>query len=224
MVIPRSPISVASPAGNCLMSSFRQQASKTWSYHSSSMSDPNKMFSLMVSLRICGLWVTYASLPPSCTSPLTLDTSPSRPPAQELFPEPTRPQTATICPGLACMLTFLRVAWLGLSPSLAVDHRKSAFSHLTVPAGTASLACGSKSSSLISSNCILCTFTRSWRMVFNMWGKMLVPTLRNSKRPTHMKTSAGSSWPPRATCTMKVTTVPTVGIPNPKDCCPDCHK
>mmetsp|Transcript_41831 Transcript_41831/g.119642 ORF Transcript_41831/g.119642 Transcript_41831/m.119642 type:complete len:105 (+) Transcript_41831:121-435(+) len=49
IVIPRSPISVKSPAVNCLMSSSNEHAFKTCAYQFSSISEPNKMFSLTVS-------------------------------------------------------------------------------------------------------------------------------------------------------------------------------
>mmetsp|Transcript_14646 Transcript_14646/g.43529 ORF Transcript_14646/g.43529 Transcript_14646/m.43529 type:complete len:129 (-) Transcript_14646:1293-1679(-) len=58
IVMPRSPISVPSPAGNCSKSSARQHARRTLWYHASSISEPNRMFSRTVEFKICGDCVT----------------------------------------------------------------------------------------------------------------------------------------------------------------------
>mmetsp|Transcript_1431 Transcript_1431/g.3843 ORF Transcript_1431/g.3843 Transcript_1431/m.3843 type:complete len:251 (-) Transcript_1431:1160-1912(-) len=67
------------------------------------------MFSWIDAFKICGSCVTYAVFPLTCTLPPVLVTRPARPPAQVDFPEPTRPHTATISPGLTWRDTPRRV-------------------------------------------------------------------------------------------------------------------
>ena len=99
-VIPRSPISVASPSGSADKSTSSWHALTTAAYRASSNGWPKRMFSLTVALRIQALCAAYATARPAgrATVPLTWTISPRMAAQRDDLPQPVAPTIATSSP------------------------------------------------------------------------------------------------------------------------------